>query len=116
GKTGLTGITVAVFFLLALFIAPLVGLVPAFATAPALIIFGALMMTEIVHINFEDFTEAFPAFITVIGMPLTYSIATGLGLGFISYTLVKLLSGRAREVHWMMYVIAIAFTINFVLR
>ncbi|MGB9779855.1 NCS2 family permease [Caldanaerobacter sp.] len=116
GKTGLTGITVAVFFLLALFIAPLVGLVPAFATAPALVIVGALMMTEIVHINFDDFTEAFPAFITIVGMPLTYSIATGLGLGFISYTLVKLLSGRYKEIHWMMYVIAFAFAINFILR
>ncbi|MEW9081943.1 NCS2 family permease [Caldanaerobacter subterraneus] len=116
GRTGLTALTTAGWFLLALFIAPLVGLVPAFATAPALIIVGALMLTEIVHIKFDDFTEAFPAFITIIGMPLTYSIATGLGLGFISYTLVKLFTGRYRDIHWMMYIIAIAFAINFILR
>ncbi len=116
GKTGLTSLTVAVFFLLSLFIAPLIRLVPTFATASALIIVGALMMTEIVNINFKDFTEAFPAFISIIGMPLTYSIATGLGLGFTSYTLIKILSGRGREIHWMMYIIAAIFTINFVLR
>jgi AGZA family xanthine/uracil permease-like MFS transporter len=116
GRTGLTALTTAGWFLLALFIAPLVGLVPAFATAPALIIVGALMLAEIVHIKFDDFTEAFPAFITIVGMPLTYSIATGLGLGFISYTLVKLFAGRYKEIHWMMYIIAIAFAINFILR
>lgn len=116
GKTGLTAITVAVLFVLALIFAPLVGLVPGFATAPALIIVGALMLSEIVHVNFEDFTEAFPVFLTVIGMPLTYSIATGLGLGFIAYTAVKILTGRYKELHWMMYIIALLFVINFAMR
>lgn len=116
GKTGLTAVTVAVLFLGALIFAPLIGLVPGFATAPALIIVGALMMSEIVRINFDDFTEAFPAFLTVIGMPLTYSIATGLGLGFIGYTLVNLFTGRGKRVHWMMYIIAVLFVINFALR
>lgn len=116
GKTGLTAITAAVLFLAALIFAPLIGLVPGFATAPALIIVGALMMSEIVRIDFEDFTEAFPAFLTVIGMPLTYSIATGLGLGFIGYTLVKLFTGRWKDIHWMMYIIAFLFVINFGLR
>lgn len=116
GRTGLTAVTVAVLFLLALIFAPLVGLVPGFATAPALIIVGALMLSEIVHVNFEDLTDAFPVFLTVIGMPLTYSIATGLGLGFISYTLIKIFTGRYKELHWMMYIIAILFVINFAMR
>jgi len=116
GKTGLTGLTAAVLFVLALFLAPLVGLVPAFATAPALIIVGALMLMEIQHVNFNDLTDAFPVFLTVVGMPLTYSIATGMGLGFISYTIVKLFTGKYKEIHWMMYIIAAAFAINFILR
>lgn len=116
GRTGLTAVTVAVLFIGALVLAPLVGLVPAFATAPALIIVGALMLSEIVNVNFTDFTEAFPVFLTVVGMPLTYSIATGLGLGFIGYTLIKVFTGRYKEVHWMMYIIAALFVLNFALR
>lgn len=116
GRTGLTALTVALLFVISLFLAPLVGLVPGFATAPALMLVGALMMSEIVHVRFDDFTEVFPVFMTVIGMPLTYSIATGLGLGFISYTLVKLFTGRAKEIHWMMYIIAICFAINYIFR
>lgn len=116
GKTGLVAVTAALLFLAALVFAPLVGLVPGFATAPALIIVGALMLSEIVRVDFRDFTEAFPAFLTVIGMPLTYSIATGLGLGFIGYTVVKVLTGRWRDIHWMMYIIAALFVLNFALR
>ncbi|MGE5379846.1 MAG: NCS2 family permease [Methylocystaceae bacterium] len=116
GKTGLTSLTAAVLFALALIFAPLVGLVPGFATAPALIIVGALMLSEIVHVGFEDFSESFPVFLTVIGMPLTYSIATGIGLGFIGYTLVKVFTGKFKDVHWMMYIIAVLFVINFALR
>lgn len=116
GKTGLTALTAAVLFLLALIFAPLVGLVPGFATAPALIIVGALMLSEIVHVRFEDFSESFPVFLTVIGMPLTYSIATGIGLGFIAYTLIKVFSGRFKDVHWMMYIIAALFVVNFWMR
>jgi AGZA family xanthine/uracil permease-like MFS transporter len=116
GRTGLTAVVAAILFLAALIFAPLIGLVPGFATAPALIIVGALMLSEIVRVDFQDFTEAFPAFLTIIGMPLTYSIATGLGLGFIGYTVVKLFSGRWKDIHWMMYIIAILFAINFALR
>lgn len=116
GKTGLVAVTAALLFLAALVFAPLVGLVPGFATAPALIIVGALMLSEIVRVDFRDFTEAFPAFLTVIGMPLTSSIATGLGLGFIGYTVVKVLTGRWRDIHWMMYIIAALFVLNFALR
>lgn len=116
GKTGLTAVTAAVLFLAALVFAPLIGIVPGFATAPALIIVGALMLSEIVRVDFEDFTEAFPAFLTAIGMPLTFSIATGLGLGFIGYTVVKILTGRWKDIHWMMYIIAALFVVNFMLR
>lgn len=116
GKTGLTAVTAAVLFITALVFAPLIGMVPAFATAPALIIVGALMLSEIVHVNFEDFTESFPVFLTVIAMPLTFSIATGLGLGFIAYTIIKLFTGRWRDIHWMMYIISVLFVVNFALR
>ena len=74
------------------------------------------MLSEIVEINFKDFTESFPVFLTIIGMPLTFSIATGLGMGFIVYTVIKLLTGRAKDIHWMMYIIAALFIINFAMR
>ncbi len=116
GRTGLTAITVAVLFAVSLIFAPLIGLVPAFATAPALLIVGALMMMEVTHIDFQDFTEAFPAFMTIIMMPLTYSIASGFGFGFVSYAAVKLLSGRVREVSLFMWIITAMFLINFFMR
>ncbi|HBQ86739.1 MAG TPA: guanine permease [Syntrophomonas sp.] len=116
GRTGLTAVVVAILFAAALIFTPLIGLVPSFATAPALVIVGALMLSEIVEINFKDFTESFPVFLTIIGMPLTFSIATGLGMGFIVYTVIKLLTGRAKDIHWMMYIIAALFIINFAMR
>ena len=116
GKTGLTAITVAVLFAASLFFAPLVGLVPAFATAPALIVVGSLMMAEVVHVTFDDITDALPAFLTIIMMPLTYSIANGFAFGFVSYALLKLCSGRFREVNWVMGLISLVFMINFALR
>lgn len=115
GRTGLTAITVAALFALSLFFAPLVGLIPACATAPALIIVGSLMMADVVHINFADLTEGFPAFLTIVMMPFTYSIANGIGFAFISYPLVKLLTGRGREVNLCTWIIALLFAINFVL-
>ncbi len=116
GRTGLVAVTVACLFALSLLFAPLVGLVPACATAPALLIVGTLMITDVIHIDFQDFTEAFPAFMTIITMPMTYSIASGFGFGFVSYAAVKLLSGRAREVRPITWIIAIVFAVNFVLR
>lgn len=116
GRTGLTAITIAFLFMVSLIFAPLVGLVPGVATAPALILVGALMMGEVVHVDFNDFTEAFPAFMTMVMMPLTYSIASGFGFGFVSYALVKLLTGRAREVSPVMWVVAVIFLINFGMR
>ncbi len=116
GKTGLTALTVAVLFLVSLLFAPLIGLVPGFATAPALILVGALMMAEIVHVSFADFTDGFPAFMTIIMMPLTFSIANGFAFGFISYTFVKVLSGRAKEVSVIMWLVSLAFLANFYMR
>lgn len=116
GRTGLTAVFVAMFFLVSLVFAPLVGIVPAYATAPALIVVGALMMQEVVHIKFSDLTIAVPAFLTIIMMPLTYSIASGFGFGFISYAVMKTLAGRHKEVSLVMWVISLCFAINFFLR
>ena len=116
GRTGLTAVTVAVLFLVSLIFAPLVGLVQGYATAPALIIVGSLMVQETRHINFDDMADALPAFLTMISMPLTSSVATGLGLGFISYVLIRLCTGRGREVNPLLWVIAGCFVINFGLR
>ncbi len=116
GKTGLTALTVAGLFVVSLLFAPLIGLVPGFATAPALILVGALMMAEIVHVSFADFTDGFPAFMTIIMMPLTFSIANGFAFGFVSYTFVKVLSGRAKEVSLIMWLVSLAFLANFYMR
>lgn len=113
GRTGLTSIVTGLLFFLALFIAPLAGLVPAEATAPALIIVGVLMVGGVMQINFDDFTEALPAFLTIIFMPLAYSIADGIAFGFIAYPVVKLVSGRYKEVHWLVYLLAVVALIHF---
>lgn len=115
GKTGLKAVTTAVLFGFTLFLAPLIHFIPNAATASVLIIIGSMMLSEIKKINFDDFTESVPAFLTLILMPLTYSIAEGLAFGFVSYTVLKLVTGRTKEVHWMMYVVSAAFIINFVL-
>lgn len=116
GKTGLTAVTVAVCFLVALFFAPLIGLVPGFATAPALIIVGSLMMSACTQIDFSDLTEALPAFLTIIMMPLTSSIANGFAFGFISFVCIKTLAGKYKEVSPIMWVVSLAFIANLVLR
>jgi adenine/guanine/hypoxanthine permease len=109
GRTGLTAVTVGCLFLLAVFFSPLAAAVPAVATAPALIIVGSLMLRAATAIEWQDPTEAVPAFLTLVGMPLTFSIANGLALGFISYPLIKLLSGRGGEVGLLAYVLAALF-------
>jgi AGZA family xanthine/uracil permease-like MFS transporter len=105
GRTGLTAVTTGIIFLLALVLAPIAGIIPTAATAPALIIVGVLMASSVVDINFNDFTEAFPAFLTLILMPLTYSIGNGIAGGIIAYTLLKVVTGQGKKVHWMMYVL-----------
>jgi AGZA family xanthine/uracil permease-like MFS transporter len=104
---------VAAGFLLALLFAPLVGFIPAEATAPILILVGALMLSEIQHVAFDDFTDVIPAFLTVFMMPVTFSIAEGLAFGFVSYVILKVVSGKFREVHWITYFIGAAFIANF---
>ena len=114
GRTGLTALTVAVLFLACLVIAPLAGSVPAYATAPALLYVACLMLRELTEIDWSDATEVVPAAITALMMPFTYSIANGLAFGFITYAGLKLLTGRAREVHWMVWLIAAAFLFKFI--
>ena len=115
-RTGLSNVFAAGFGALALFFIPLIAIVPVYATAPILILVGAFMMQECVHIRFDRLEIAIPAFLTIVGMPLTYNIATGFGFGFVSYTIIAVLTGRAREVHPVMYIVSIAFAINFALR
>jgi len=113
GRTGLTGVVVSILFFLALFFRPLVGLVPGAATAPALIIVGTMMMSNVTKLDWDDFTEILPAFITMIAMPLTYSISNGIALGFIIYPLVKLFTGKGEDVHWIVYALGIVFVAYF---
>ncbi|HCE55754.1 MAG: guanine permease [Lutibacter sp. BRH_c52] len=113
GKTGMTALTVAGMFVLALFFAPIFMIIPAAATAPALIIVGLFMISPIMKIDLDDFTEAIPAFFTIIMMPLTYSIAEGIVFGMLSFVILKLLTGRYKEIKPIMYVIAILFLIKF---
>ncbi|MFE8703137.1 NCS2 family permease [Cytobacillus sp. FJAT-54145] len=111
GRTGLTSLTVAGLFIVAAFFGPLVGAVSGLAaiTAPALIIVGSLMMGSISHIKWDEIDEAFPAFLIILSMPLTSSIATGIALGFISYPLMKVVKGKWREVHPLVYIFAVLF-------
>lgn len=105
GRTGLTAVTTGLLFLLALVLAPLATMIPNAATAPALIIVGVLMASSVLDIDFSDFTEGFPAFMTFVLMPLTYSIANGIAGGIIFYTILKVATGKAKQVHWMMYLL-----------
>jgi AGZA family xanthine/uracil permease-like MFS transporter len=113
GRTGLTAVVVAVLFLACLMISPLAGSVPAYATAPALLFVGCLMLRDLVELDWEDTTEVIPAAVTALAMPFTYSIANGLAFGFITYAVLKLFTGRAREVHAMVWVIAAVFLFKF---
>lgn len=114
GRTGLTAATVAVLFLACLFFAPLAGAVPAYATAPALFYVACLMLRELVELDWDDITEVVPACVTALLMPFTYSIATGVSCGFITYAALKLSAGRAREVKPIVWVIAAVFLFKFV--
>lgn len=111
GRTGLTSVTVAVLFIAAAFFGPLVSAVSGISaiTAPALIIVGCLMMESVAKVNWHELDEAFPAFLIILSMPLTSSIATGIALGFVSYPLVKMARGRAKDVHPLVYVFAVLF-------
>ena len=114
GRTGLTALTVAILFLACLFISPLAGVVPAYATAPALLFVACLMLRELTELNWDDSTEVVPGVITALMMPFTYNIANGLAFGFITYALLKLFTGKAKEVHWMTWIIAAVFLFKFI--
>lgn len=113
GRTGLTAVIVGLLFIACLFLAPLAQSVPGFATAPALLFVGVLMIQGIVHIDWDDITEAVPAFLTLVFMPFTYSIADGIAMGFISYALIKLLTGKAKSVPYMVWIIAALWALKF---
>ena len=115
GRTGLTGVTTAVLFLAAIVFAPVFLAVPAFATAPALIIVGYLMLSSVVEIDFNDAGEAIPAFLTVAVMPFSYSISDGIMAGVISYTLINLIAGKTKKIHWIMYVLTVVFIAKYAL-
>ena len=114
GRTGLTAVTTGVMFLLCLFFAPLITLVPNAATSQILVLVGALMIGAIRDIDFDDWTEGFPVFLVIILMPFTYSIANGISAGLVAYPLVKLVAGRAKEVNWIMYVLAALVLVRYI--
>jgi AGZA family xanthine/uracil permease-like MFS transporter len=113
GRTGVTAIVTGLLFFLAIFVAPAVGAIPDFATAPALILVGALMLAGIGAIEWDEPRIAIPAFLTIVTIPLTYSIATGLSFGLISYAALELATGRACRRHWMLYLLAALFLLRF---
>lgn len=113
GRTGLTAVVVAALFIACLFLSPLAQSVPGFATAPALLFVGVLMIHGITNIDWDDITEAVPAFLTIVFMPFTYSIADGIAMGFISYALIKLLTGKAKSVPYMVWIIAVLWAFKF---
>lgn len=114
GRTGVVAIVTGLLFLGALFVAPLVGAIPAAATAPALILVGSMMMAVVSEIDWHDPETAVPAFLTMLAIPLTYSIANGLAFGFVSYTLLKVLRGKFRDVNWFVYALTALFILRFV--
>ncbi|AKL97218.1 permease [Clostridium aceticum] len=112
GRTGLTALSTAFMFVMALFLSPLFIMIPAAATAPALVLVGLFMISPIKDIDFDDFTEAIPAFLTIIMMPLTYSISEGIIFGMMSYLVLKLLAGKRKEISPLMYIIVVLFIIK----
>ena len=113
GRTGLTAVVVAILFVLALFFAPIAGAIPAYATAPAILFVACIMARGMAEVDWDETTEAVPAVVTALAMPFTFSIATGIGLGFITYVAVKALSGRFAEVSPAMYAVAAVFVVYF---
>ena len=114
GRSGVTAIVTGFLFILTLFVAPLVGAVPTAATAPALIVVGSLMMSHLKEIAWSDPAIAIPAFLTLITIPLTFSIANGLAFGFTSYAVLRVVRGEFRRTHWLVYVLAALFIARFI--
>lgn len=112
-RTGFANIITGLLFIAAMFLTPLTQIVPSEVAAAALVIVGALMMSQIKHIDFSDFAVLLPVFLTVTVMPLTYSIANGIGAGFVAWVFVQVLSGKAKKVHWLLWIVAFGFVIYF---
>lgn len=115
GRSGLTALVIAFFFLISLFLAPIFLLIPAAATAPALIIVGLFMISPIKEVDFDDFCVSIPVFVTIIGMPLTYSIAHGIAWGVISYVAINILVGKIKQIHPLTFILAIIFAAKFII-
>lgn len=116
GRTGLASVVTGALFVAAILLSPIFIAIPGFATAPALIFVGFLMISAVVKIDFEDFTESIPAYLCLVAMPLTYSISEGIAVGVISYVLINLISGKAKEkkISVLMYVLAILFILKYI--
>jgi AGZA family xanthine/uracil permease-like MFS transporter len=112
-RTGLGNVVIAGFFVVAMFCAPLVAAIPAYATAPALILVGALMCGAVARVRWDDFSEAFPAFLTLVATPLTFSIATGLSLGMLSFTFIKVGTGKYREISPLIWILSVLFLLRY---
>ena len=112
-RTGIASLVTGALFLIAMFFSPLVTMIPYEAAAPALVIVGFLMMTQIRHIDFNDYEIGIPAFLTIALMPFTYSITIGIGAGFVSWLVIKIFMGKAREIRWLMWVVSLAFMVYF---
>jgi AGZA family xanthine/uracil permease-like MFS transporter len=115
GRTGLSSVVTGALFLLAMFFAPLIAAIPQQATAPALIVVGYLLIAQVRDLRWDRFDEAFPAFVTLLAIPLTFSIARGIALGFLAYVLLKLFQGRPGEVPWLLWPVALLFALSLVL-
>jgi adenine/guanine/hypoxanthine permease len=115
GKTGLTALTAAILFIVALFLSPLFLMIPGAATAPVLVLVGLFMMSPIKEIDLDNYTESIPAFLTIIMMPLTYSISEGIMFGMLSYIVLKAVTGKAKDVHPVTYIVGILFILKYVL-
>lgn len=113
GRRGWTAITVGFLFLLTLFFEPLAASIPLFAVTPVLVVIGALMLQSVIDLDWKDPTEFIPAFVTIVGIPLTYSVGAGIGLGILLYPVCKLFAGRWRDVHWLCWILAALFAIQF---
>ena len=112
-RTGLASVVTGVLFLAAMFLTPLTQIVPLEVAASALVIVGALMVSQIKDVDWTDFSVALPVFLTIITMPLTYSIANGIGAGFVSWVVVNAFSGKAKQVHWLLWIVAAGFVLYF---
>lgn len=115
GRTGLSSVVTGFLFLISVFLAPVFTTIPSFATAPALIFVGFLMVSSIVDIDFNDMTEAIPAYLCLLSMPLMYSISEGIAVGIISYTVINLCAGKAKKIHPLMYILAVLFVLKYIM-